>query len=63
MLAHWKRNCSVAGQCQPKILLQTLAKIIKIFTPSTGSKWSILLTKNVAFVNVIDRVGNYDKKY
>ncbi len=28
-----------------------------------GSRQSILLAKNVAFVNVIDHVGNRDEKY
>ncbi len=28
-----------------------------------GSRWSTLLTKNVAFVSVIDHVGYCDKKY
>ncbi len=28
-----------------------------------GSRWSILLTRNVAFVNVIDHVGNCDEEY
>ncbi len=35
---------------------------INSFVGKAGSRWSILLTKNVAFVNVINRVGNRDKK-
>ncbi len=33
------------------------------FYCKAGSRWLILLTKNVAFVNVIDHVGNHDKEY